>query len=67
MRILQRLALKQSDGAPVTCIQLEDKRNNPMSLGQGQGTGGISCIKNIDQGPTKHFLKANIECHRQTI
>ena len=62
---------KQGDGAPVTCVQpittLEDKRNNPKSLGQGQEAGGIASVKNIDQVPTKHFPKADIELHRQTI
>ena len=63
--------IMQGDEAPVTYVQpvitLEDKRNNPKSLGPGQPAGGKVCIKSIDQVLTKLFPKADIEFHRQTI
>ena len=59
--------IMQGDGAPVTYLQrittLEDKRNNPTSLGQGQLAGGIVRIKSIDQVLTKRFPKGDIEFH----
>ena len=61
----------QGDVAPVMYVQpittLEDKRNIPTSLGQGEPAGNIVRIKSIDQVLTKHFPKADIEFHRQTI
>ena len=63
--------IMQGDEAPVTYVQrittLEDKRNNPTSLGQGQLAGGIVRIKSIDQVLTKLFPKGDIEFHGQTI